>query len=230
MGERPVAGMLLEVDALQLGSIGTNCYLVREAGERHALLVDPGAEPERVLALLDQHDVELQAILVTHCHYDHVGAVAAVAAETGVEVWMSATEAPVLEQPERFAVPGLPSVAAWRVDHRLHGGERIEVAGLAIDVLAVPGHSPGHLAFVLDGVRDASGEGYEAPPTCFVGDVVFRGSVGRTDLPFADGEQLQRSLELLARRLAPETVLRSGHGPATSMAHELATNPFLRGL
>lgn len=209
----------MDVLSLQLGPIGTNCYLLVAPGGR-AVLVDPGDEAERVLSLVRERDADVEAILVTHCHYDHVGAVAPVARELGAPVWMSGLEAPALEQPERFRMPGHPSVAAWQVDHPLDGGERITVAGIDLEVLSVPGHSPGHLAFLL--------EPDGAAPICFIGDVIFRGSVGRTDLPFADGATLTQTLRELARRLAPETILLPGHGEPTTMQHELASNPFLR--
>jgi glyoxylase-like metal-dependent hydrolase (beta-lactamase superfamily II) len=110
----------------------------------------------------------------------------------------------------------------------LDGGERIEVAGVSVDVLSTPGHSPGHLTFLVDGIKDAAGDGYEQPPVAFVGDVIFQGSVGRTDLPFSDGATLGETLEQLRVRLDPSTILCSGHGPVTTMANELASNPFLR--
>ncbi|MCW2923752.1 MAG: fold metallo-hydrolase [Thermoleophilia bacterium] len=226
--DRPVAGALLEVDSLQLGPIQTNCYVVRELGSSRAVVVDPGAEPARVLAHLAEAGLELDAILVTHCHWDHIGAVAGLVEATGAPVWMSATETPALEHPEQFSMPGMPQVPPATVDHQLEGGERIELAGIALDVLTAPGHSPGHLVFLAEGVQDASGDGYEQPPVAFVGDVVFRGSVGRTDLPFADGDTLMASIDRLVARLHPDTVLLSGHGGPTTMAAELATNPFLR--
>lgn len=228
--ERPVAGVVLQVDGLQLGPIGTNCYLVRELGSARGFVVDPGAEAERVLELARERGVTIEHILVTHCHWDHIGAVAALVEATGAPVWMSEVEAPVLEDPSRFPLGGPEPIMPATVDHRLVGGERIEVAGIAVDVLLTPGHSPGHLTFVVDGVLDASGDGYESPPVAFVGDVIFQGSVGRTDLPFADAETLARSLTTLSRRLHADTVLLSGHGGVTTMADELAHNPFLRGL
>lgn len=226
--ERPTAGAILEIDVLQLGPIGTNCYLVREAGSSRAFVVDPGDESERVLSLARERGVQIEHVLVTHCHWDHIGAVAKVAAATGAPVWMSATEAPVLEEPDSFPVQGPAPIEPATVDHRLEGGERIEVAGIVLDVLSTPGHSPGHLTFVAEGIRDAAGDGHEMPPIAFVGDVIFQGSVGRTDLPFADGATLDKSLDLLTRRLHVDTVLLSGHGAPTSMAAELETNPFLR--
>jgi hydroxyacylglutathione hydrolase len=226
--ERPVAGTIVEVDALSLGPLGTNCYVVREAGSTRAFVVDPGAQAHDIVAVAVERGVTVEAILVTHCHWDHIGAVAELARLTGAPVWMGAIEAPVLEDPSQFPIGGPDPIEPATVDHRLDGGERIEVAGIAIDVLATPGHSPGHLTFLVEGVRDASGDGYDSPPVAFVGDVVFEGSVGRTDLPFADGDTLAATLEMLRGRLAPETVLCSGHGPVTTMQRELAHNPFLR--
>lgn len=225
---RAAAGAILEVDALSLGPIGTNCYLVREAGSDRALVVDPGAQAADILEVARDRRVTIEAILVTHCHWDHIGAVAELKRETGADVWMSSTEAPVLADPEQFPLGGPEPIEPATVEHQLDGGERIEVAGLAIDVLATPGHSPGHLTFLVDGVRDASGDGYDSPPVAFVGDVIFQGSVGRTDLPFADGDTLAATLDLLRTRLDPATVLCSGHGGITTMQAELASNPFLR--
>jgi hydroxyacylglutathione hydrolase len=228
MTDRPVAGAILEIDGLSLGPIGTNCYLVREAGSSRAFVVDPGAQADDVLAAARERGVTIEAVLVTHCHWDHIGAVAAVARETGAPIWMSQTEAPVLEDPDSFPVGGPEPIEPATVDHQLDGGERIEVAGIAIDVLSTPGHSPGHVTFLVDGVRDSSGDGWDSPPVAFVGDVIFQGSVGRTDLPFADTSTLAVTLEQLRTRLDPATILCSGHGPVTTMEHELANNPFLR--
>ncbi|MCW2928417.1 MAG: fold metallo-hydrolase [Thermoleophilia bacterium] len=228
MSDRPAAGAILEIDQLSLGPIGTNCYLVRESGSDRAFVVDPGDDAPQVLAVAADRGVTIEHVLVTHCHWDHIGAVAALVDATGAEVWMSSTEAPVLEDPTQFPMGGPAPITPATVDHRLDGGERIDVAGIAIDVLSTPGHSPGHLTFIADGILDASGDGYEMPPVAFVGDVIFQGSVGRTDLPFADGDTLAATLELLVGRLAPETMLLSGHGGMTSMVRELASNPFLQ--
>ncbi len=226
--DRPAAGTLLEVHGLSLGPIGTNCYLVHEAGSTRAFVVDPGDQADVILEVARERGLEVEAILVTHCHWDYIGAVAALAEATGAPVWMSTTEAPVLEDPTSFPLGGPAPITPATVDHRLDGGERIEVAGIAIDVLATPGHSPGHLTFLVDGVRGASDDTFESPPVAFVGDVIFQGSVGRTDLPFADGDTLMATLDRLVARLDAETVLLSGHGPVTTMQAELATNPFLR--
>lgn len=226
--DRPTAGTLLEVHGLSLGPIGTNCFLVNEAGSTRAFVVDPGDQADVIQGVAAEHGVEVEAILVTHCHWDHIGGVAALAQATGAPVWMSSTEAPVLEDPSKFPMGGPAPIAPAKVDHTLDGGERIEVAGIAIDVLLTPGHSPGHLTFLVDGVRGAAVDTYDTPPVAFVGDVIFQGSVGRTDLPFADGDTLMKTLDMLVARLHPDTALLSGHGPVTSMRAELASNPFLR--
>ncbi|MEO6867309.1 MAG: MBL fold metallo-hydrolase [Gaiellales bacterium] len=224
---------LLEIDGLQLGPIGTNCYLVRRSGSTAAFVVDPGAEADRVVATAAERGVTIEAILITHCHWDHIGGVADLVAATGAPIWMSATESTMLEDPDQFPIRGPEPIKPATVDHKLDGDEQFTVAGISIDVLPTPGHSPGHLTFVIDGVRlDAATDGtageWAMPPVAFVGDVIFQGSVGRTDLPFSDGATLARSLSLLTERLAPETVLLSGHGGVTTMQDELASNPFLQ--
>ncbi len=219
---------MLEVNGLSLGPIGTNCYLVNEAGGTRAFVVDPGDQADVIQDIAAERGLEIEAILVTHCHWDHIGGVAALADATGAPVWMSATEAPVLEDPSKFPMGGPAPIAPATVDHALDGGERIEVAGIAVNVLLTPGHSPGHLTFLVDGVRGAADDTYDSPPVAFVGDVIFQGSVGRTDLPFADGDTLMRTLDMLVARLDADTVLLSGHGAVTTMRAELASNPFLR--
>jgi glyoxylase-like metal-dependent hydrolase (beta-lactamase superfamily II) len=223
------SGVELQVDGLPLGMIGTNCYLVRAAGSQDAVVVDPGADHERVLELAAARGVNIVAILVTHGHFDHIGGVAGLAAATGVDVWMSDVEAIALEEPDNFRRPEFPDVPAWRVDHRLAGNERISIAGMTFDVLRVPGHSPGHLAFVAPGVDDGDG-GFVHPPVCLIGDVIFQGSIGRTDLPMSDGPTMARTLRMLTTRLQPETILLPGHGDITTMAQELRSNPFLQGI
>jgi glyoxylase-like metal-dependent hydrolase (beta-lactamase superfamily II) len=216
----PVALPQIDVAVLPLGVIATNCMIVHAVGSRQAVVIDPGGDVDRLATYLADRDLEPEGVLVTHGHFDHIGGVAATARLFGVPVWMGEVDAPALESPERFAVPGYPEVEPCQVDHRLAGGERIEIAGITFEVLNVPGHSPGHVAFVVEGDT----------PHCFIGDVIFRGSVGRTDLPFADAATLLRTLRMLAVRLDPGTRLWPGHGEPTTMESELAGNPFLRGI
>ena len=197
------------VDTYALGPTQTNCYVVRATPETtRVVVVDPGYE-----GVEPGHEVA--AILVTHCHWDHLGGIASLAEASGAPVYMPDREAAVLENPQAF-YPGQP-VRPYSADIRLEGNETFEVAGLNFETLLVPGHSPGHVAYAPEGVL-------------FSGDVLFAGSVGRTDLPFADWDQLVESIRLLFDRLPPETVVYPGHGPQTTLGAERERNPFLAEL
>jgi glyoxylase-like metal-dependent hydrolase (beta-lactamase superfamily II) len=204
------------VDRYELGPMGTNCYVVRAArGAPEAVVVDPGGDAAQLRLELAGSGARCAAILITHCHWDHLGGVADLAEGTGAPVYMSAAEAPVLEQPEEW-FPGA-GVRPYTPDVLLEGNETLERAGLELEPLTVPGHSPGHLAFYTDGAL-------------FSGDVLFAGSVGRTDLPLGDWAALVASIRTLMERFPPETVVYSGHGPPTTLGDELARNPFLAEL
>ena len=154
---------------------------------------------------------------MTHGHFDHLLGVADLAEGTGAPVYMPEGERMLLESPEeRFTPPGI-ALRAYTPDVLLDGGETIEVAGIAFDVVSVPGHSPAHLAYHADGCL-------------FSGDVLFAGSVGRTDLPGADWETLLASIRSLVDTLPADTIVYPGHGPITTLGDELARNPFLAEL
>jgi hydroxyacylglutathione hydrolase len=209
--------MALRVDKLSLGPIGTNCYVVRaEAAAKEAAVVDPSGEAAELRLTLASLGATCTAILVTHGHWDHLVGVADLAEGTGAQVHMAEGERTLLESPERFTPAGV-SLRPYTPDVLLHGGETLELAGMAFDVLAVPGHSPAHLAYHCDG-------------HLFSGDVLFQGSVGRTDLPGADWETLLASIRTLVETFPPETVVYPGHGPVTTLGDELARNPFLAEL
>jgi glyoxylase-like metal-dependent hydrolase (beta-lactamase superfamily II) len=197
--------VVLEVTSLALGPYQTNCYVVVPEGSSDAIVVDPGDEAARIGALLEERGLTLRAILVTHGHLDHIGAVRDLAAATGVEVWMARGDADDL----RTYGP-----APYEPDHEIGGGDTVTVAGITFRVFDVPGHTAGSVAFATHGVA-------------FVGDVLFSGSIGRTDLAGGDLDTLIESIALLMRELPPDTVVASGHGPATTLQRELATNPFL---
>jgi hydroxyacylglutathione hydrolase len=208
--------MALVVDRYELGPMGTNCYVVRaERGASEAVVVDPGGEAATIRLELARMGATCAGILVTHTHYDHLGGIADLAEGTGAKVYVSEVEAPVLARPADY-YPSIP-IRPYQADVLLAGDETIELAGISFETVQVPGHSPGHLAFY-------------AELCLFSGDVLFAGSVGRTDLPMADWETLVESIRTLIERFPPETVVYSGHGPPTTLGDELARNPFLAEL
>jgi glyoxylase-like metal-dependent hydrolase (beta-lactamase superfamily II) len=210
--------MALIVDRYELGPIGTNCYVVRsERGAAEAAVVDPSGDAATIRLELAQMGSTCAGILVTHSHWDHILGLAELAEGTGVTVYGPEIEVDVLEHPASYYAGLGVSLRGWKPDALLAGGETIEVAGISFEVLAVPGHSPGHLAYYADGAL-------------LSGDVLFAGSVGRTDLPRGDWDQLLASIRSLVDRFPPDTVVYSGHGPPTTLDDELQRNPFLTEL
>jgi glyoxylase-like metal-dependent hydrolase (beta-lactamase superfamily II) len=207
--------MDLVVDRHELGPIGTNCYVVRAGqGAEECVVVDPGGDVATLRLEVARTGARCVAILVTHTHWDHIGAVADLAETTGAPVHVSEIEAPVLERPDDFYAALGVHIRAHAPEVRLSGRETLELAGVSFETFSVPGHSPGHLAFRADGCL-------------FSGDVLFAGGVGRVDLPGGDWETLLASIRALADGLPEETVVYSGHGPPTTLGDELARNPFL---
>ena len=210
--------MALHVEQLSLGPIGTNCYVVRaEPAAGEAVVVDPSGDAAELRLFLARLGATCSGILVTHGHFDHLLGVADLAEGTGAPVYMPEGERALLESPQPAHLPAGIAMRPWTPDVLLNGGEAIEVAGIELDVHAVPGHSPAHVAYHADGCL-------------FSGDVLFAGSVGRTDLPGADWETLLGSIRGLVEALPPETVVYPGHGPITTLGTELARNPFLAEL
>jgi hydroxyacylglutathione hydrolase len=212
--------MTMDVRMLTVGSIAENCFVFRRDGAGRGLIVDPGEEPERILHLIDELGVGIDAILLTHTHFDHVGAVAPVAKATGAPVYCPELEVPVLADIMSFVPwPGFGPYESYDADETVAGGEQLELAGFEIDVLHTPGHSPGHVTYSIPD---------EA--ALFSGDVLFQGSVGRVDLPGGDGPTLMESLRSLVEGFPEETTVYPGHMGITTLGAERATNPFLVAL
>ncbi|HZO05071.1 MAG TPA: MBL fold metallo-hydrolase [Solirubrobacterales bacterium] len=212
--------MSLDVQMLTVGPVAENCFLIRPEGSDQLLIVDPGEESDRILAAVEESGADVAAILITHCHFDHIGAVAPVAAATGAPVYCPEIEAPVLADIMSYVpYPGFGPFDSYDADETVAGGETLELAGLELDVVFTPGHSPGHVTYAVRG-EDA----------LFSGDVLFQGSVGRVDLPGGDAPTLIASIGNLLDSFADEAVVYPGHMGTTTLGAERATNPFLTSL
>lgn len=212
--------MSLDVEMLTVGPVAENCFLLRREGSDRLLVVDPGEEEKRILAAIEETGAAVEAILLTHCHFDHIGAVAPVAKATGAPVYCPEIEVPLLADIMRF-VPweGFGPFESYEADEIVRGGETLELAGMELDVVFTPGHSPGHVTYAVRG-----------EPAIFSGDVLFQGSVGRVDLPGGDGPTLLASIGRLLDSFPDETVVHPGHMGLTTLGAERATNPFLGSL
>ena len=203
-----------------VGMVQENCFLARPRGGDRAVMIDPGDEAPRLLGAINRAGVKLEAILLTHTHFDHVGAVAPIARATGAPVYCPQIEVPVLQDVMAFVPwPGFGPFESWDPEHTVAGGETLELAGLTFDVVFTPGHSPGHVTYAVP-----------AEQVLFSGDVLFQGSVGRTDLLGGDWPTLARSIATLLERYPDETTVCPGHMGLTTLGRERQTNPFLAEL
>jgi glyoxylase-like metal-dependent hydrolase (beta-lactamase superfamily II) len=213
--------MTIDARMFTVGPVQENCFIVREQGADRAVIVDPGEEADRILQAVDDLGIQtVEAILVTHTHFDHIGAVAPVAKATGAPVYCPELETQVLQNIMDYVPwPGFGPFESYDPDQTVTGGDQLELAGLTLDVLFTPGHSPGHVTYA---VKDA--------PALFSGDVLFQGSVGRVDLPGGDWPTLLRSIESLVDAFPEDTTVYPGHMGVTTLGRERATNPFLQEL
>jgi glyoxylase-like metal-dependent hydrolase (beta-lactamase superfamily II) len=212
---------VIDARMFTVGPVQENCYIVREEGSDRAVIVDPGEEAERILDAVEKLGIkQVEAILITHTHFDHIGAVAPVARATGAPVYCPELERPVLASIMDYVPwPGFGPFESYEADHLVNGGDQLDLAGLTIDVISTPGHSPGHVTYSLP-----------AANSLFSGDVLFQGSVGRVDLPGGDWPTLLASIERLIESFPPEATVYPGHMGITTLGREQATNPFLREL
>jgi hydroxyacylglutathione hydrolase len=215
----------MDVRMFTVGPVQENAFLLRRDGSDRALLVDPGEEAPKLLGAIEALGVTLDAILLTHCHFDHTGAVAPVAKVTGAPVYCPEIEVPLLQDIMAYVPwPGFGPFESWDPEHTVAGGERLQLAGYDIDVLFTPGHSPGHVTYAI------ADETEGAPVALFSGDVLFQSSIGRTDLPGGDHPTLLASIATLLERFDDDAVVYPGHMGLTTLGAERAHNPFLAEL
>jgi hydroxyacylglutathione hydrolase len=211
----PVAAM--RISSHTVGAFQENCYIVVDETTGHAVIVDPGAEGDRLVRAIRATGADLDAIWLTHAHVDHVGGIAAVRREWNVPIHLHPSDLPLYERAAAQAAHfGLPFDDPPNFDVELNEGDTLTVGALEFSVLHTPGHAPGHCVFVGNGVMLA-------------GDLLFAGSIGRTDLPLCDPRRMSESLARVAA-LEPSLAVYAGHGPATTIGRELETNPFLNGV
>lgn len=194
----------MEITVLTLGGYMTNCYILRQEASSQCLIIDPGYEAGRILSVLQQKQLEPEAILLTHGHFDHVGAVQDLAAETDCDVYIAEAD---------LSLPPMITNGKLYYTHTYPASGTLNLAGLAIRVLPTPGHTPGSVCLLVE-------------DTMFSGDTLFQGSCGRTDLPGGSWEQIAASLKTLAALPGDYRVL-PGHGGKTTLDRERQSNPYL---
>ena len=205
------------VSGLTVGAFQENCYLVAEPAGNRCIIIDPGDEPERIIAAVERSGADPEAIWLTHAHLDHIGAISALRRRWDIPVYLHPLDEPLYAMASRqAAMYGLPFEQPEPPDRALGDGDVLTLGALRFTVMHAPGHAPGHVIFHGHGVA-------------LVGDCLFAGSIGRTDLPMSNPRDLAASLERIVA-LSEDTVVYPGHGPVTSIGTEATTNPFLNGV
>lgn len=203
------------IRSITVGVLEENCWLVVDEHSHDAVLVDPGDDGQRLLAAVDAEGATLRAIWLTHAHFDHIGAIAHIVRERGVPVWLHPLDRRLYDHATTSAAQfGLKVEQPPAPTHELAEGDTVSIGAYAFDVMHLPGHSPGHVGFLHGDVLIG-------------GDCIFAGSVGRTDLPMCNAAAFEDTLQRLAA-LPPTTRVLPGHGPATTIARERASNPYLQ--
>lgn len=206
----------MNVATFTVGAFQENCYLLVDDRSRKAVIVDPGGEGDRLVEAIEESGAELEAIWITHAHVDHVGAIASIKRRWDVPVYLHPADRRLYAAASRQAeVYGVPFEEPPPPDREFSDGQHLKLGDAAFTVMHAPGHAPGHVVIHGQGMA-------------LVGDCLFAGSIGRTDLPFSNPPQLAESLKKIAE-LPPETVVYPGHGMETTIAEERRSNPFLNG-
>ncbi|MFL5464285.1 MAG: MBL fold metallo-hydrolase [Gemmatimonadaceae bacterium] len=206
----------MDVQTITVGAFQENCYLVIDERSNRAVIVDPGSEGDRLVAAVDQSGAKLDAVWVTHAHVDHVGAIASIKRKWDVPIYLHPLDRRLYDAAARQAeMYGVPFEEPPPPDREFADGQRLELGDIEMTVLHAPGHAPGHVVIHGNGIA-------------LVGDCLFAGSIGRTDLPLSNPPQLAATLEKISA-LPAETVVYPGHGMDTTIGQERLTNPFLNG-